>query len=124
MALITWSFYSAQGITQRYFHTWPASERSEVMGIGLYLKIDKSALKKLRGDPAAMFWFGCLSDYSRRFRTDKFGYFRVSRKVVEDDYGLSRKQIQYLNLKLATMGVIEIDPVIRGGRIPTGYKIL
>lgn len=88
-----------------------------------YLKIDKRTLGRLSGDPASMLWYAALKDYARRFKPDREGYIRISPKVVEVDYGFNRDQIKYLNKKLRSVGLIEIDPVKRGRRIPTGYKI-
>lgn len=94
------------------------------MGIKPYLKIDKHRLKPLLGDPAAMFWYQVLVDYSKRFKPDKLGFIRINKKTIMDDYGLNRDQIQYLNRKLCKVGVIRMDTERRGNRTPAGYRIL
>jgi hypothetical protein len=94
------------------------------MGIVRYLKVDKWRLDVLHGDPAAMFWYQALLDYSKRFKPDKLGYIRISRQTVMSDYGFSRTQIQHLNRKLCDAKLINIDMVRRGNRTPTGYRML
>jgi len=89
-----------------------------------YLKIEKTRLTALSGDPAAMFWYSVLCDYSRRFKPDKHGYIRIVRQTVTDDYGLTREQIKYLNRKLVEKRMIALDPINRGFKTPTGYRIM
>ena len=93
-------------------------------GITPYLRVEKWRLKPLLGDPAAMFWFQAILDYSKRFMPDRHGYIRIVRQTIQDDYGLSREQIKYLNRKLVDKKLIALDPINRGYKTPTGYKIL
>lgn len=88
------------------------------------MKVEKWRLEPLLGDPAAMFWFQILLDYSRRFKPDRHGYVRITRQTILDDYGLSREQIKYLNRKLVEKNLIELDPINHGYKTPTGYRIL
>lgn len=88
-----------------------------------YLKIEFRHLRKVRGDPALMLWYGALRDYARKFKPDKTGYIRLSKAVVDSDYGINRRQIQRMNGRLEELGLIEIDKLQRGGRTPMGYRI-
>jgi hypothetical protein len=71
-----------------------------------------------------MLWYGALLDYAKRFRADRHGFTRISRKVIFDDYGFERRLVQTLNAKLEAAGMIYLDKKHRGGRTPTGYKIV
>ncbi len=94
------------------------------MAISPYLKLEKEKVNPLRGDPAAMFWYVALTEYSSRLSRDRNGYVRISKKIIEEDYGFSRDQVKYLDKKLIKSGVIITDKKKGGGRTPTGYKII
>ena len=88
-----------------------------------FLRIDKSLVDKLKGDPAAMLWYGALRDYARRFKPDDNGFVRLSTSVAEQDFGITPRQVRYLSHKLQTAGLIVLDNTPRGGRTPMGFKI-
>jgi len=87
-----------------------------------FIQIDKDLLRKFDGDLRAIAWYGCLLDYSKRFRPDKYGFTRISRKVVADDYGIGKDAIYRMNLRLEVYGLIETDKIKRGNRCPIGFK--
>ena len=93
------------------------------MSVARYLRVDLGCLKSLRGDPAAMFWYEVLLDYSRTFKPDKHGYIRISKQVVYETYGFNVRQVRYLNEKLCKANLLKIDTAPRGKRTPIGYML-
>lgn len=86
------------------------------------LKVEKGLIRQFDGDLALTLWYAVLTDYSKRFKKDKYGFFRISNHLLADDLGLSRSQIRTLNNKLIVKGLIQIDNTSRGGRTFAGYK--
>lgn len=89
-----------------------------------YFKLDKRTLPTIfNGDLASWAWYYSLKDYTKRFRADKYGYIRISNQIIMRDFGFDRFRAYKLNKKLESLGLIEIDSIKRGKRIPTGIKI-
>lgn len=90
-----------------------------------YVRMDKRTLSTVfNGDLVAWSWYYSLKDYISRFKLDKYGYARISNRVILQDFGLDRFQFYRLNHKLADLGLIAIDDVKRGQRVFSGIKIL
>lgn len=90
-----------------------------------YIKMDKRTLSTVfNGDLVAWSWYYSLKDYISRFKPDKYGYARISNRVILQDFGLDRFQFYRLNHKLADLGLIAIDDIKRGQRVFSGIKIL
>lgn len=90
-----------------------------------YVRMDKRTLPTVfSGDLVAWSWYYSLKDYISRFKPDKYGYARISNRVILQDFGLDRFQFYRLNHKLVDLGLIAIDDVKRGQRVFPGIKIL
>ena len=90
-----------------------------------YVKMDKRTLSTVfNGDLVAWSWYNSLKDYVSRFKPDKYGYARISNRVILQDFGLDRFQFYRLNLQLVDLGLIDIDDVKRGERVFSGVKLL
>lgn len=89
-----------------------------------YFTVAKKTARDFNGDLALALWYSALVDYSKRFRKDKYGFFRVSQKIVEDDLGLTKSQVRNLNAKLVARGIIVKDDSNHGGRTFAGYKLV
>ena len=100
-------------------------KRGKMSTNNYYVRMDKRTLSTVfNGDLVAWSWYYSLKDYISRFKPDKYGYARISNRVILQDFGLDRFQFYRLNHKLADLGLIAIDDVKRGQRVFSGIKIL
>ena len=100
-------------------------KRGKMSTNSYYVKMDKRTLSTVfNGDLVAWSWYYSLKDYISRFKPDKYGYARISNRVILQDFGLDRFQFYRLNHKLVDLGLIAIDDVKRGQRVFSGIKIL
>lgn len=89
-----------------------------------YIIVKKRDLRKLDNDFRLALWLSALKDYARRFKRDKFGYYRVPIDIIEADYGLYRVKIWRYNKELEDKGLIKVDRTIRGGRTWMGFRFI
>lgn len=88
-----------------------------------FLRVDKTQIAQFKGDLALAIWYSALKDYAQRFKPDKYGFIRISNRLIASDYGLDKQKIRRMNKRLEELNLIAVDNVARGGRIPTGIKI-
>ena len=91
---------------------------------GLYLPLDKRDLPKVDGDVNLWVWYSKLKDYTKRFKTDEFGYARIPPDIFREDLWVNKKQVQRYNKKLEDKGLIRTDKVHRGNRTWAGFRLV
>ena len=88
-----------------------------------FLRVDKAQIAQFKGDLALAIWYSALRDYAQRFKPDKYGFIRISNRLIATDYGLDKQKIRRMNKRLEKLNLIVLDDIARGGRIPIGFRL-